>query len=393
MLEAAIASKIQGLPLSVVLPSGVRIGNADRVVIRLKSLSPLKNLAAGNVGDISADYVEGRIDIDGNMHDIIEVAQGLLSSDPTATRDSFIARIARSFSNSHSPLQNAKNIQFHYDVSDEFYNLWLDSSRAYSCAYYAKPEMTLAEAQQAKFNHICRKLMLAPGDKYLDVGCGWGGLLLHAAEKFGANATGITLSQNQYDHVTRLIEEKGLNDRVQVKLIDYRSLEGTFNKVSSIGMFEHVGTKNLPGYFDKLHSLLAPGGLLLNHGITAGGTTNSKLAGGMGDFIEKYIFPGGELQHISYVLRAIAEAKLETVDVENLRPHYARTLWAWSDELERKLTEASELVSPKVLRAYRIYLAGSAMSFEQGWISIHQMLVTRSGAPTEFPFTRKYMYV
>lgn len=392
MIKAAIASKIQGLPLTVVMPSGERIGESSRVVIRLHSLLPLKNLATGNVGGISSDYVEGRLDIDGNMHDIIDVARGLISVDPTSTHETILSKMIRAIQHSHSPTENTKHIQFHYDVSDDFYKLWLDQSRAYSCAYFAEPTMSLAEAQIAKFDHICRKLMLKPNDKYLDVGCGWGGLLFHAVEKYGVDAVGITLSQNQFDHVTQLIKDRDLTDRVQVKLIDYSLLEGAFDKISSIGMFEHVGTSKLPIYFDKLHSLLKPGGMLLNHGITAGGTKNSKLAAGIGDFIQKYIFPGGELQHISHILRVIAESKLETVDVENLRPHYAKTLWAWSDELEQNLQQANSLVSEKTLRAYRVYLAGSALSFEQGWISIHQMLVTRQGQ-TEFPFTRKYMYV
>jgi cyclopropane-fatty-acyl-phospholipid synthase len=403
MLEAAIASKIKGLPLSIVLPSGVQIGTDTRVVIRLKSLAPLKNLVAGNVGHTSADYVEGRLDLDGNMHDIIDVARQLLLNDPTAKDPLLVSivRAVRTFGHTHSPLENKKNIQFHYDVSDEFFKLWLDESRAYSCAYFADPSMSLAEAQQAKFDHVCRKLMLQSSDKYLDVGCGWGGLLLHAAENYGVDATGITLSQNQFEHVSKLIKERGLSDRVRVHLIDYRLFDGSFDKISSIGMFEHVGTKHLPAYFAKLYGLLKPGGLLLNHGITAGGTTNARLSAGMGDFIEKYIFPGGELQHISHVLRVIADAQLETLDVESLRPHYARTLWAWSDALERKLEQASTLVSLKTLRAYRIYLAGCALGFEQGWTSIHQMLVSRpsgdintpfKGAQTSFPFTRKYMY-
>ena len=379
--------------MTVVMPSGERIGENSQVVIRLHSLSPLKNLMLGNIGHLSSDYVEGRLDIDGSMHDIIDVARRLLKVNPTSIKESILSRMIGAIRYAHSPADNAKHIQFHYDVSDDFYKLWLDPSRAYSCAYFVESKMSLAEAQVAKFDHVCRKLMLKSGDKFLDVGCGWGGLLMHAVSNYDVDAVGITLSQNQFDHVSRIIKERGLTNKVQVKLIDYRLLDDTFDKIASIGMFEHVGTANLPAYFDKLHSLLKPGGLLLNHGITSGSTTNSKLAAGMGDFIGKYIFPGGELQHISHVLRVVAESKLETLDVENLRPHYAKTLWAWSDELERNLPQASKLVSDKTLRAYRLYLAGCALSFEQSWISIHQLLVARVGDQTEFPFSRKYMYV
>jgi cyclopropane-fatty-acyl-phospholipid synthase len=294
-------------------------------------------------------------------------------------------------------------VQFHYDVSDAFYALWLDPRRVYSCAYYRDETMTLAQAQDAKLDHICRKLMLQPGERFLDIGAGWGALLLWAAEHYGVDATGITLSKNQHAHVQRLIEDKGLQGRVRVELIDYRHLDErqTFDKISSVGMLEHVGQANLERYFNKVLRLLVPGGLALNHGITAGGADNRQLGAGMGDFIEKYIFPGGELVHVSRLLEHMARAGLEVVDAENLRPHYARTLWDWSDALEAQLDTAHEVLAAdggdqraeKTLRAYRLYLAGSAMSFEKGWLALHQVLATRpSDIPSAYPFKRDYMY-
>jgi cyclopropane-fatty-acyl-phospholipid synthase len=340
------------------------------------------------------------------MRDLMAVAARLVPGSPVESNGTWfnhLVRRARSIAH-HSPQKDAQQIQFHYDVSDDFYALWLDPRRVYSCAYYSEPSMTLARAQEAKLDHICRKLMLREGERFLDVGAGWGGLLLWAAEHYGVRATGITLSKNQHAHVNRLIEERGLAGRVHMELLDYRALpdDEPWDKIASVGMFEHVGAALLPTYFDKLLRLLKPGGLLMNHGITAGGTRNAQLGAGIGDFIERYIFPGGELLHLSHVLRAMADAGFEPLDIENLRPHYARTLWAWSDGLESQLGRAREITGEKVVRAYRLYLAGCAMSFEQGWISLHQVLGTRPdgdintgslrGAQSTYPFNRDYIY-
>ncbi len=246
--------------------------------------------------------------------------------------------------------------------------------------------------------------MLQPGERFLDIGAGWGGLLLFAAEHYGVQARGITLSKNQHAHVNKVIAERGLAGRVRMDLIDYRRLDESepYDKIASVGMFEHVGRARLPEYFAKIHRLLKPGGLLLNHGITAGGTHNQGLSSGLGDFIERYIFPAGELVHISHVFEQTADAGLEAVDVESLRPHYAKTLWAWSDALEKQLGTARTLTNDRVLRAYRLYLAGSAMCFERAWLSLYQMLCARRtgeiesgpmrGAQPSYPFNRGFMY-
>jgi cyclopropane-fatty-acyl-phospholipid synthase len=399
------------LPLAVVLPGGRRIGNADAAVtLRLHDLSPLAHIAAGQIGKVGEDYVEGRLDFDGSVRDLMAVAAQLIGNDPRESGDAAplgwwrnLAGTAKSRSR-HNPRADARQIQFHYDVSDEFYALWLDPRRLYSCAYFREPQMTLEQAQEAKIDHICRKLMLREGERFLDVGAGWGGLLLWAAEQYGVRAHGITLSKNQHAHVNALIDERGLRGRVTMELLDYRELPELqpFDKIASVGMFEHVGRALLPTYFAKIGRLLKPGGLFMNHGITAGGTRHHQLGAGMGEFIERYIFPGGELLHVSHALREIGDAGLETLDVENLRPHYARTLWAWSDALEARLAAARAATRDSVVRAYRLYLAGCAMSFEQGWLALHQMLVARPsglvgegpmrGAQCEYPFNRGYIY-
>lgn len=414
-LHALLERKLETLStgLAVVLPGGQRFGPADaRVRITLRELAPLAHIATGEVGRVAQDFVEGHLDFDGSVRDLMEVAAQMIEADPTtehAGRGPLgwwrgIARLSRSRAH-HKPEADARQIQFHYDISDDFYALWLDPMRVYSCAYFERPDMTLAQAQQAKLDHICRKLMLREGERFLDIGAGWGGLLLWAAENYGVRASGITLSKNQHAHVNRLIDERGLRGRVTMELCDYRDLGETepWEKIASVGMFEHVGRAMLPAYFAKVRRLLAPGGLMMNHGITAGGTKNEFLGAGMGDFIERYIFPGGELEHASHVLEVLSEAGLEAVDLENLRPHYARTLWHWSDALEAQLPQARDLTRDNVVRAYRLYLAGCAMCFEHGWISLSQILTANPtgrvgegpmrGAQSVYPFNRSYVYV
>jgi len=401
------------LPLAVVLPGGRRLGKKDAAVtLRLNDLSSLTHLVTGQVGKVGQDYVEGKVDLDGGMRELMAAAAELMPGDPTepgivAPAPLAWLRRAALMTRSrqrHRPETDAEQIRFHYDVSDDFYALWLDPKRIYSCAYFRDAGMSIAAAQEAKLEHICTKLMLKEGERFLDIGAGWGGLLLFAAEHYGVRAQGITLSKNQHAHVNKLIAERGLAGRVRMDLLDYRRLDESepYDKIASVGMFEHVGRANLPEYFAKIRRLLKPGGLLLNHGITAGGTRNHQLGSGLGDFIEKYIFPGGELEHVSRVLETTSDAGLEAVDVESLRPHYAKTLWAWSDALEAQLGSARTLTTDTVLRAYRIYLAGSAMCFERAWLSLYQMLCARRtgepadgpmrGAQSAFPFNRGYMY-
>ena len=229
-------------------------------------------------------------------------------------------------------------------------------------------------------------------------------MLLWAAEHYGVQALGITLSRDQHAHVQRLIEQKGLQGRVEIRLLDYRDLPPTerFHRIASIGMCEHVGMANLDGYFVQLWQLLEPGGLLLNHSITAGSVHSNPMGAGLSEFIETHIFPGGELVHVSEQARSLSACGLELLDAENLRPHYARTLWDWSLALESQLGRARELAGETAVRAYRLYLAGSATAFERGWLSLYQLLASRPdgnlgtgelrGAQCGYPFNRAHMY-
>jgi len=413
-LAHTIGEKLASLPvkLCLVMPDGTQLGDRSAPIrLHAKEKKVLMDLAAGDIGYIAADYVEGRCDIEGSMRDVMAAAVALLPNNPALdAKASWFGHLIDRFISAarHSIDRDAKQIQFHYDLSDEFYQLWLDPRRVYSCAYYRDPDLTLAQAQEAKLDLICRKLKLKPGERYLDVGSGWGGLLLWAAENYGVEATGITLSRNQHAYVNKLIEQKGLSGRVRVDLLDYRELDPSqpFDKISSVGMFEHVGRANLTRYFAHMQALLKPGGLILNHGITAATPDNPMIGNGMGDFIERYIFPGGELCHIGHVLTHMTNGGIEAVDVENLRPHYARTLWAWSDSLEEQL-DAAALVLPgergqRAIKAYRVYLAGCALAFEQGWVSLHQIVGQHlaTGRSDEldmpsdqaYPWRRDYIY-
>ncbi|MDE3207976.1 MAG: class I SAM-dependent methyltransferase, partial [Pseudomonadota bacterium] len=235
-----------------------------------------------------------------------------------------------------------------------------------------------------------------PEDRFLDIGCGWGGLIMWAAEHYGVDATGITLSQNQFDYVSQQIEHRGLAGKVTVKLMDYRDLPENepFDKIASVGMFEHVGRKNLPIYFKKIYNLLVPGGLVMNHGITTTDTKRKGLGSDISDFVDEYVFPNGELVHISHVIEVMSNHGLECRDIESLRPHYAKTLWNWVERLEANKDEAVRLVNEERYRIWRIYMAGSAFSFEQNWISLFQVVAGRpfDNGELPYPLTRAHLY-
>jgi cyclopropane-fatty-acyl-phospholipid synthase len=293
----------------------------------------------------------------------------------------------------HSKQENCDAIHFHYDVSNEFYSLWLDQAMVYSCAYFETPEVDLDAAQQAKLEHICRKLALKPGEKFLDIGCGWGALVIHAAQRYGVQAHGVTLSPQQLKVARDRIEQAGLTDRVRVELLDYRDLpvRSLYDKVASVGMFEHVGLKNLPVYFSTVHRLLRPHGLFLNHGIThdsEGWEPNVST-----EFINRYVFPDGQLDTISNVQRVMEHSKFEIADVEGLRPHYAMTLRHWVARLERNRMRALQYVNEATYRVWRLYMAACALQFESGEIGIYQVLASKraAGVP-ELPLTRGHLY-
>lgn len=380
------------VPLRLKLWNGrhIDLSPAPIVTMILPKVSALRYFLAPDLNKLGEAFVEGHIRAEGSIHDIFRVAEKLAHSVAGTTWAGF-RRVAR-----HTRHLDRKAIEYHYDVSNDFYSLFLDSNMVYSCAYYRSESDTLELAQAQKLDHILTKLLVKPGERFLDIGCGWGALIIRAAKKYGAIATGITLSQNQFDYARERIRAEGLEGRCTVVLCDYRDLSdiGRFDKIASVGMFEHVGLKNLPAYFAKIRSLLNDNGLVLNHGITSSDADSRWVGLGAGEFIDRYVFPNGELPHLSIVLREMAVAGLEVVDAESLRRHYARTCQAWSNRLEANHERAAALAGEKRLRIWQLYLAGCAYGFANGWINIYQILggnaACKAGNPV--PLTRDYMY-
>ena len=362
-------------------------------------------------------YIRGKVDLDGDLYAALALkdylqavrltvaeraaflARAALMSDVTRgigdPREPAVSRPLRArFSPRRSRAVNRQAIAFHYDVSNDFYRLWLDEQMVYSCAYFEDENDDLDQAQRNKLDHICRKLRLKPGERLLDIGCGWGALIRWAATHYGASAHGITLSRSQYEHCRQQIAAAGLLDRVSVELMDYRDLQGdaVFDKIASVGMFEHVGVSNFPAYFGTVQRLLKPGGLFLNHGITQE-TEGWDRKNPSTAFINRYVFPDGELALVSNVQRAMERSNFEILDVEALRPHYALTLRHWVQRLEERRDETLQHVPEATYRVWRLYMAASALSFEEGGIGVYQILASRRAKGCyPIPLTRRDVY-
>jgi cyclopropane-fatty-acyl-phospholipid synthase len=298
---------------------------------------------------------------------------------------------------SQSRRKNKELIQFHYDVSNAFYALFLDSQMVYSCGYFTNWSNSIDQAQQDKLDLICRKLRLKPGDRFLDIGSGWGALLCHAAQHYGVMAEGVTLSQQQHDYTVAKIARLNLQGRVKVSLQDYLSLEGTYDKISSIGMYEHIGIANYPNYFKKVMSLLNDQGIFLNHGITRRAKLNARTAGRVSAsrrVLLKYIFPGSELDDIGHTIQVMEGCGFEVYDVENLRPHYGRTCRLWYERLLARKDAAIQQVGYERYRMWLVYIAAVARTFDHGAMRIYQTVATKRPmvAGSVLPQTRDDIY-
>jgi cyclopropane-fatty-acyl-phospholipid synthase len=391
---AGIRNKFN-LPLRVELWNGQQVdlsSEQPRVKIRVPSPGGLRYLLSPTLGSLGEAYVEGALEIEGRAADMIQIGNSLSESTGKPPRTGRMASALRLVS-PHTREKDAEAIRYHYDVSNAFYSEFLDPAMVYSCAYFENGNEDLATAQSKKIDHILTKIGVQPGHTLLDIGCGWGALVLRAAQKFGARCVGVTLSQNQCDLARERVARAGLQDRIEIRLQDYRDVSGEFDRITSVGMFEHVGVQHLAEYFGRIHQLLAPGGVVMNHGITTTDVEHRASPYGTGEFIGRYVFPHGELAHLSTVIRTMQEGGLEVRDVENLRRHYARTCAIWTENFENNAARIRQLADPKTFRIWHVYLAGCAYAFAHDWISLFQIVCGKAGHdPALIPWSRRYMY-
>ena len=397
---ADLAQALLGVPL----PWGVRCWDGSEVpgppgapILVVASPRALRRIvyARDELG-LARAYVSGELDVDGDLSQLLRFPDELPAR-PSLRLDraalgplvTDLLRIgalglpvrpppeeSRLRGLRHSLRRDRAAIGYHYDVGNEFYALLLGSTMVYSCAYFATPATPLDDAQRAKLDLVCRKLDLRPGMRLLDAGCGWGSLVLHAAATYGVRAVGVTLSPEQADFAHRRIKEAGLEDRVEIRLQDYREVsDGPYDAIASVGMAEHVGRAGMPGYVRALHDLLVPGGRLLHHAIA---WSAEETTWGDDTFIARYVFPDGELISLADTVRALEE-RFEVLDVEALRRHYALTLRAWVDRLEKNWDRAVGLTSEGRARVWRLYMAAAALSFETGKLGVNQVLARKVG--------------
>lgn len=365
---------------------------------------------AGTELGLSEAYLYDDFDIEGDIHQVFDLAYALAENTGNWTKKLQAARDllrlpasdvhqpgqrgpARLSGKRHSIDRDRQAVTYHYNVSNDFYQLYLDQRMVYSCAYFATPETSLDTAQERKLEYICRKLRLRPGQKLLDVGCGWGGLVMYSASHYGVDATGITLSQPQADLANQRIAAAGLADRCRVEVCDYRQLDAHegYDAMVSVGMFEHVGEALLPAYFKQAYQLLKPGAPFLNHGIARNATFNPDPTL---NFSDAYVFPDGELVPINITMHTAEDAGFEVRDVESLREHYILTLRHWVNRLEAHHQEALKFVDEPTYRVWRLYMSGSEFGFSCGRLNVYQALLVKPGPgfTSGQPLTREDWY-
>lgn len=360
-------------------------GDEPEVVLRLKSPACAKRIMAGGFLGFGEAYMAGELEVAGELSELLRLGLGVDFDRRDLALGWKLKFIALYLWHRSTTGRAPKNIKHHYDLGDDFYALYLDESLTYSCAYFDREQCSLHQGQINKYDHIAKKLLLEPGESLLDIGCGWGGMLIHAAQEYGVNGVGITLSKNQLAGARERVARAGLADRVQILYRDYREFEGVFDKVVSIGMFEHVGQKYLKGFGRRLKGFLQPGGVGLLH--TIGKETPAKAD----PWIDKYIFPGGYIPTLADTVEAMGRWGLSVLDVENLRLHYAQTLERWADNYEHNLPEVRARFDESFVRRWRLFLNVCAAAFRWGDLRLFQVLFT-NGNNNTLPLTRDHLY-
>ncbi|NIA30563.1 MAG: methyltransferase domain-containing protein [Actinobacteria bacterium] len=353
--------------------------------LTFKSKRAAKRLLQDGALGFGEEYMAGNIDVDGDFMELMHMGATPAIEDTKLSFRTKLGVLFQHLRTLNSASRSAKNISYHYDRGNDFYKLWLDESMTYSCAYFHSKEDTLEKAQQQKYEHICRKLQLKEGETLVDIGCGWGGMLIYAAKHYGVKGVGCTLSQAQVDYGQQRIKEEGFEDQVSVLYQDYRKMTGTFDKFVSIGMFEHVGKNYIPTFLTKARSLLKPGGLGLVH------TIGKEKATPPDAWTLKYIFPGGYIPLLDEIIRGMGNNGLVPNDVENLRLHYAMTLEEWSKRFETNVTKIRKMYDEKFVRMWRMFLNGSAAGFRYGTTRLYQIVFTK-GLNNSLPLTRQHIY-
>jgi cyclopropane-fatty-acyl-phospholipid synthase len=361
------------------------IGDAPAFTIWFKEQSAASRTLADGFMGFGESYMDGSIDVDGDMQLLFRLGFAVGYTQHSMSLGLKLRILLLYILKQNTLKGSRKNISHHYDVGNAFYERWLGPTMAYTCAYYVSPDDTLEQAQKQKFDLVCRKLRLQDGDHIADLGCGWGGLLIHAAQNYGISGVGVTLSKDQYDYGSKKIADLGLQDRIRVELKDYREIEGTYDKVTSIGMMEHVGIRFIPGCFAKIRSILKPAGLGLVH------TIGNDVLHKADPWTDKYIFPGAQVPPISLLIDSVCKTGMNVIDVENLRLHYEKTIFHWLEKIAANEEWIRETYDDSFFRSYRLYLEVSAASFRYGDNRLFQILFT-NGLSDLVPLTRSDLY-
>ena len=387
-LLATLADNVSDIPFAVQFWDGDSFfaGNGEPAfTLTLRTEQAARNVFAKGTLGFGEEYVDGNIAVDGDFYEVMRLGMDphfqYLKLSPRVK----LAVLAQHLKSLNTQKGSSKNVVHHYSRGNELYRLYLDDTLTYSCAYFRSPDDTLEKAQQQKYEHICRKLQLKEGETLVDIGCGWGGMLIYAADHYGVKGLGCSLSEEQVDLAREKVRGAGLEKKIDILLEDYRNIRGPFDKFVSIGMFEHVGKGYIPLYIEKMRDMLKPGGAGLLHTIGKERDTPAD------PWIRKYIFPGTYIPALGNVLGIMGEKGLVPMDVENLRLHYALTLDEWVRRFEANVEKITEMFGDKFVRMWRMYLNGSSAAFRSGEIRLYQILFT-NGLNNEFPMTREHVY-